>query len=357
MTEYYQPATGAAETKAVASALESGTLSTGEIVEVFESEFADFCGRDQAAAVASGSIALEFALLASPLQPGDGVLLSAFNCPAVLYAVVRSGYDPVFADIDPETLSLEPNAVESVLDDRDDVAALLSTPLYGLPASLDVLQSIAKSSDMVLITDFCQAPGAIYDDKPVGSYGDVGVCSFGATKNITTGEGGCIVGDSRYVNYAREARSNAAISSVDRPTSVRMSDIAASIGRTQLRRYPDLLANRRAAAAIYHKRLPSEVVPQHIPEKATHVYHRFPVCVEDRAALTEFLDEQDIPFSIEIDTPLYDYDIIDSSRGSGDFPGTKAALKETVLLPMHSKIDTDDVIDVSNEISSFYSSA
>lgn len=355
MVEYYRPATGTAESEAVADALGSGTLSTGEIVEEFESEFADFCGRGQAAAVASGSVALEFALSASPLESGEGVLVSPFNCPAVLYAIVRAGYRPLFADIDPTTLALDADHVNAVLDESNDVAALLLTPSYGLAASFDELQSVAKSRDLVLITDFCQAPGAIYDGKPVGSYGDVGVCSFGATKNITTGEGGIVVGNDRYVDYAREARSNAQISSIDRPTSVRMSDIAATIGRVQLDKYPDLLATRRAAADAYRDTLPKEVVPQSLPDVATHVYHRFPVRVEKRATLVSFLDERKIPFSIEIETPLYEYDASAGSNVTNGLPGTETAVEETILLPIHSEIDASDTAAIGDEISSFYS--
>ncbi|TYL38940.1 aminotransferase DegT [Natronococcus pandeyae] len=351
MVTFYRPATGTAEATAVADALETGTLSTGEIVEQFESEFASFCGRDEGVAVASGSIALEFALSGAPLERDDGIVVSPFNCSAVLYSVLRSELTPVFADIDPETLALDPAAVERVLDERDDVTALLLTPSYGLPASFDPLQSLADDHDLVVVNDFCQAPGATYDGDPVGSYGDVAICSFGATKNITTGEGGMLVGDDHYAEYASERRSNDAVDSTRQPLSARMSDVAASIGRVQLERYPDLLEQRRAVAAAYRETLPEIVTPQPVPDRVTHAYHRFPVRTPDREALTAFLERRGIPYSIEVETPLYDYD---AAPGTTDaLPGTEAAIDETVLLPMHPGLTPATAAAISESIASF----
>jgi dTDP-4-amino-4,6-dideoxygalactose transaminase len=187
MIPFYKPGVGQPEIDAIATEISRGILSTGEVVEKFESEFAAFCGRPRSIAVTSGSVALEFALEISSIDPGDQILVSPFNCSAVLYAIVRSDLQPVFVDIDPQSLSMDPEHARTILKTSENITGLLLTPTYGLPPALDSLLDLADRHNLTVVNDFAQAVGATHRGDPIGSFGDIGVCSFGATKNITTG--------------------------------------------------------------------------------------------------------------------------------------------------------------------------
>lgn len=354
MYSFYSPSTGSAEADAVADLLERGVLSTGERVEAFEAAFADLCGASHAVAVTSGSVALELALDAAGLRPGDGVVVSPFNCTAVLYSLRRRGLVPLFADVDEGTYNLDPEAVEAALESRPDARGLLLTPTYGLPAGVEALTSLAAEYDLTVINDFCQAPGAEVDGRPVGSYGSLGVCSFGATKNITTGEGGMVVtDDAGLAREVRATRSNSGVDREDPPTNVRMSDVEAAIGLVQLDRYPDLLARRRDVANAYRESLPSAVVPQAVPADTSHAYHRFAVRVPDRDALQAALADAGVETSVGIEKPLYEFKCVEAAARS-QCPRTEGLLSEYLLLPMHAGLDAAAARDIAGTIASFY---
>jgi dTDP-4-amino-4,6-dideoxygalactose transaminase len=180
MVSLGSPRTGAEEITAVSELLAEGELSIGDTVKTFEESFAEFTGRDHAAAVSSGSVALELALEVSDLKKGDTVILSPFNCAAMLYSVVRQNLQPTFCDIQISGYSLSPESLDETLDETAADGVIL-THLYGQPCDLDEIGRIAEAHDLTVINDFAQAVGAEYDGRDIGNYGDLGVCSFGAT--------------------------------------------------------------------------------------------------------------------------------------------------------------------------------
>jgi len=205
------PQLSADAVRRVESVLEDGRLADGPEVRAFEEEFAAYCGTDDAVATANGTTALHAALEAIGLEDGDAVITSPFSFVASANAIRLAGGNPVFADIDPETYTLDPADVERVLAERDDIVGILPVHLYGLPADMPALCDIADEFDLFVLEDACQAHGAKVDGERVGTFGDAACFSFYPTKNMTTAEGGMIVTDrddvaERAASYANHGR-------------------------------------------------------------------------------------------------------------------------------------------------------
>ena len=341
MIRFYRPDTGRQELEAIRDPVEKGALSTGEYVGDFERAFADFCGRSGGVAVASGSVALELALDALDIPDGGGILVSPFNCSAVIYAIERANLAPVFADISLATLNLCPDAVRRTLDQRDDIVAALLTPSYGLPEESETVDAL-ESHDLTIVNDCCQTPGATVDGTPASTRGRVAVCSFGATKNLTTGEGGMVLADdAELLDGIREQRTNSGVDRADPPTNVRMSDIEAAMGLAQLERYPEMLEQRCRIASIYREELPETVTTQSVASQVRHVYHRFPVLTNQRSDLQRRLSAADIEARPGITKLLSEYAVAEGSS-HGELDCATTATSTCLLLPMHSCLDDKD---------------
>ena len=337
------PFVGEQEIEAVTELLAKGHLSIGDVVSTFENDFSDFIGRTGGAAVASGSVALELALSVQGFDPGDGIVLSPYNCGAILYSPMREDLIPVFADINPETCNLDPNAVRKTIIEADvPVEGMLLTHLYGLPTDYEPLAKIASEFDLTVINDFAQAPGATYQGEPVGSLGDIGVCSFGATKNITTAEGGMVVSDDPGIlETVRTLRSNTGSETSELQRSVRMNDIEAAIGIEQISKYDEIKQRKRRIVSIYREGLPDEMVLQ--PDLSDRIddYHGFPIRSADRTQLINKLKNDGIATAPVYDTPLYEYDACLQSVDPSSFPNTESVADEVLLLPIHAQV-TDE---------------
>lgn len=352
------PRIGDREVAAVEAQLRSGDLSTGDVVGEFEAECAALAGRDHAAAVASGSVALELALEVADIDNGAGVVVSPYNCGAVLFSVLRTGAVPVFANLDPGTYGLDPGATVEAIEAADvRVDAILPVHLYGLPCKVDALERIATDRNLVLVEDFAQAPGARRDGRPAGSFGEVGVASFGATKNVTTAEGGVVVSDDRSLVEAVEARRSSAGGVTDVvPRSVRMNDVEAAIGCEQLSKYDEILDAKRTAARIYDDRLPDDLVLPPTADDATHVYHGYPVLTDRRDELADFLAGRGIESAAVYDTPLHEYPQVDppSHDSSETFPESRRVADRVLLVPIHGSITAEDAHTVADAVVDFF---
>jgi len=353
MVSLGSPRTGEDEIEAVSTLLSRGELSVGNVVEEFEESFRDFTSTRDAAAVSSGSVALELALEVSDLQEGDKVLVSPFNCAAVLYSLIRQSLQPVFCDIREDSYNIDPDFVKSELAQQD-VDGILLTHLYGQPCEMDRLTELARDNDLTVVNDFGQSPGASYDGNNIATYGDVGVCSFGATKNITTAEGGIVVSNNKeYTERVRILRSNTNGDFETPLRSVRMNDIEAAIGVQQLKKYDNIVAEKRKIAEYYLNKLTTNVVlPETLPHR-TNVYHAFPIRAQDNIGLMEFLSKRDVETSVVYDKPLYDYNIapsVDTYR----FPNTERVTDEVIILPIHSNLTEDEVNKVVSKVNSYF---
>jgi perosamine synthetase len=244
-----------AEIDAVTTVLRTTHLSLGPELQAFESALAKYHGMPHAVAVSSGTAGLHVALLTLGIGPGDEVIVPSFAFIAVANAVLQAGAIPVFADIDPATLNLDPQCVEEAITSRTRAMVVVHT--FGVPAPMDLLRTIAKHHNLVILEDACEALGAVFHGQPVGAFGDLSVFGFYPNKQLTTGEGGAVL--ARSADHARRLRSlrNQGRTGTDwldhaEPGyNYRLSELACALGRVQLSRLAEMLTLRCKAAERY----------------------------------------------------------------------------------------------------------
>lgn len=258
-----------AEIEAVTAVLRTNTLSLGPRLEEFESLLVERHGGTSAIAVSSGTAALHLAIRALNLGKCDEVILPSFTFIAVANALLYEGVTPVFVDIDPVTLNIDPAAVEAAITPR--TRAILIVHTFGIPAELDILCHIAQRHNLFVIEDACEAIGATYHGKPVGTFGDIAVFGFYPNKQITTGEGGALlVRDQRIALRIRAMRNqgrytgNNWFQHRELGFNYRLSELACALGIVQLKRLDSILAARTTVAAYYQQRL-AHISPIQLP--------------------------------------------------------------------------------------------
>ena len=252
-----RPVLGSEEEAGVVEVLRSGRLSLGPRVPEFETAFADWLGAAHASAVSSGTAGLHLALRASGVSDGDQVVTSPFSFVASANVIVYERARPVFADIDPVTLNLDPSAAAAAVTDR--TAAILPVHIFGYPAELPAFERLERP----LVEDACEALGARYGDGTrVGARGHPAVFGFYANKQLTTGEGGMVtLGDLALKERIDSERNQGRAPDMDwldhdrLGFNYRLSDVACALGLAQLRRLDDLLARRARVAEAYRAAL------------------------------------------------------------------------------------------------------
>ncbi len=244
------------EEELVLEVLRSGRLSLGPTIERFEEAFAEIVGAPHAAAVSSGTAGLHLLAHASGLGPGDEVITTPYSFAATANCFIYEGATPVFADVDPQTLNLDPAAVEAAITER--TRAIIAVDIYGYPCELEPLRELAGRHGLVLFDDACQAFGAHYKEAPVGSHGTSCVFAFYPNKQITTGEGGVVTTHSEdewrllksLRNHGR-ADGGGWLEHARLGFNYRLNDVAAALGLGQLEKLDEILELRAAAARRY----------------------------------------------------------------------------------------------------------
>ncbi|MFB6079799.1 MAG: DegT/DnrJ/EryC1/StrS family aminotransferase [Haloferacaceae archaeon] len=349
------PRIGEAERAAVERVLDSGRLADGPEVRAFEDEFAAVAGTDRAVATANGTAALVTALRALGIGAGDRVLTSPFTFVATANAVRLCGATPVFVDVDPATFDLSPDALaEAVAADPDAYDAVIAVHLYGLPADVGAIGRICDRHDLALIEDAAQAHGARYGGDPVGSFGDVAAFSFYSTKNMTTGEGGMVVTDrddvadaaARFVNHGRDGSGDR---HVEVGHNLRMTSVAAAIGRVQLDRLPEFTAARREHAARLTDRLADAPVwTPWVPDDREHVFHQYTVRHEARDRLADALADAGVDTGVYYPTPVNRQPAYPDA--GGDTPVADRVAASVLSLPVHPGLTDADVDAVADAV-------
>ena len=234
------------EINAVIEVLKSGMLAHGKEVEAFEREFADYLGIKHSIAVANGTTALDVALKSLKIGPGDEVITTPFTFIASSNSILFQGAKPVFADIDPKTFNLDPNDVLEKINKK--TRAIVVVHLYGQPADMKAFKEIAEDYNLYLIEDCAQAHGAEFEEQKVGTFGDIATFSFYPTKNMTTGEGGIVLTNddelARRADLIRNHGQRKKYLHEELGYNLRMTNIAAAIGRVQLRKLDEWNSKR-----------------------------------------------------------------------------------------------------------------
>src|SRR6266576_2596646 len=246
----------------VLEVLRSGRLSLGPAVDRFEEAFAEKVGVPYAAAVSSGTAGLHLLCVLAGIQAGDEVITTPYSFAASANCFIYEGGVPVFADVDPRTLNMDPRAVEAAVTSR--TKAIVAVDIYGYPCELDELHAIADRHGLALIDDSCEALGAEYRGAPLGSHGTSGVFAFYPNKQLTTGEGGMVVTHSeeewhliRSLRNQGRPEPGGWLEHVRLGFNYRLSDVAAALGIGQLERIDEILARRSEAAGRYTELLGS----------------------------------------------------------------------------------------------------
>ena len=244
-----KPFIGAREKQLVMDAMDSGWVSSiGKYIDEFEANFARYCGTEYALAVSNGTTGLHLALAALDLQPGDEVIVPDLTFVATANAVAYTGATPVLADIDADTLCIDPGSVKSLITER--TKAIIPVHLYGHPADMDALTEIGAAHGLDIIEDAAEAHGAEYRGRRVGGLGKCGVFSFYGNKVITTGEGGMLTtNDQAFYLRAKRLRDHAMHPQrryfhEERGFNYRITNLQAALGVAQLERIDDFLDRR-----------------------------------------------------------------------------------------------------------------
>jgi perosamine synthetase len=266
-----------AEIDAVTAVLRTPHLSLGPELPAFEAALAAYCSVPHAVAVTSGSAGLHLALLTLGIGEGDEVIVPSFAFVALANTVLQVRATPVFAEIDPLTLNLDPSSVEHAVTPR--TRAILAVHTFGVPADMDALQAIARRCHLALIEDACEAIGAEFDGQRAGSFGDLAVLGFYPNKQLTTGEGGAVLArdpahDARLRSLRNQGRNTTGnwLDQAELGYNYRLSEMACALGRVQLGRIEEMLALRQAAAERYNALLNPilglELPPLTLPRRA-----------------------------------------------------------------------------------------
>lgn len=340
-----RPSVGQEEIQAVTEVLRSGQLAEGPCVDRFEKSMAAFMGIAGGVAVSSGTVALELALRALGVGPGDNVILPSYVCAAPWLAVQRVGAQGRLVDVDPETFNIDPQKARKARTAR--TRAIIVPHMFGLPADLSALQALG----VPLIEDCAHTLGATERDRAVGTVGALAVCSFYATKLLCTGEGGMVLSnDGALLEKVRALRAyDGAPSLVTASCNYKMTDVQAAIGLAQLTRFPAFLARRAELAVLYRAHLSSNLyrLPV-VPEGRTHIYYRFVLKVPSEAQaaqdLTSFiarLDRQGIQCRKPVFRPLHRY--LDLTG----FPVSDEADQTALSVPLYPTMEDADVVRVA----------
>ncbi len=254
-----RPSISALEIEYVTDAVKSGWVSSlGPYIDRFEAGFAQFCGVDHAISVSNGTVAIHLALVSMGVGVGDEVIVPDLSFIATANAVLMAGATPVFCDIDPYTLGIDPNMIETLITSR--TKAIIPVHLYGHPADMTAILTVAERHGLTVVEDAAEAHGASIYNRPVGSWGTCATFSFYGNKNLTTGEGGMIVtSDSVLAARCRKLRDHAMSSSKrywhdELGYNYRMTNLQAALGCAQLDRVQELLDGRQRLFDLYRDR-------------------------------------------------------------------------------------------------------
>ena len=343
-----RPVIGEAEIDAAVRVLRSGMVVQGPEVAAFEQEFGEIVGGRHCVAVNSGTSALQLSLMALGYGPGDEIIVPSFSFAASANAVRLVGATPVFADIEPGSFCLDPDAVAAAITPR--TVAIMPVHLYGHPAAMDRLMPIAERHGLAVVEDAAQAHAAALNGRSVGSIGTAGCFSFYPTKNMHSLEGGMIStadpGLARTLRLLRNQGMEQRYQNEIVGANMRMTDVAAAIGRVQLGQLGGWTEKRRANAAYLDARLTGVTVPP-VAEGARHVYHQYTIRVRgDRDAFQAGLKELGIGNAVYYPTPIHKlrpYLTEDGKVGDWKLPETDRAADEVVSLPIFPSLTQEQL--------------
>ncbi|MDM7935294.1 MAG: DegT/DnrJ/EryC1/StrS family aminotransferase [Methanothrix sp.] len=356
-----KPIIGEEEIAAVVEVLRSGMLAQGEAVARFEEMFARYIGAKHAVAVGNGTIALDLALKALGLRPGDEVITPAFTFIATANCVLYQGMRPPFADVDARTFNIDPEDLAERITPR--TRAVIGVHLYGQPFDLRAVQEICDDKGLFLVEDCAQAHGAEFEGRKVGTFG-IGCFSFYPTKNMTTGEGGMITteddGLAARLRLLRNHGDTGKYNHVALGYNYRMTNLQAAIGLAQLSRLEGFTEKRIENARQLDRGISIEgITTPYRAENVRHVYHQYVVRVEDelhasRERLMEHLQGRGVASAVHYPRAVYEQPLYrDMGLGDARCPVSEEVSRRVLSLPVHPALSKEDVGYIAESINCF----
>ena len=357
-----------ADIEAVADVLRSDWLTTGPKVGEFEEAFAEATGAEHAVAVTNGTAALHAAIAALEIGPGDEVIVTPMTFAASANAVLYEGGTPIFADVEPDTLLLDPETVEARVTER--TRAVVAVDYAGQPCDYDAIREVTDRHGLALVSDACHALGGSYRGRPVGSLGDLSTFSLHPVKPMTTGEGGVITTSDAELARSMRVFRNHGITTDHRQRSeqggffyemvslgynYRLTDVQCALGLSQLDRLPTWVRQRQALAQRYDAALAGHeaVRTLTVRDGVEHAYHLYMVELEletltaDRAEVFAALRAEGVGANVHyIPVHLHPYYRDRFGYGPGVCPVAEAAYERLITLPLFPAMTASDVDDV-----------
>ena len=353
------PPVGREEAEAAREAVATTRLSMGRSVRKFETAVAEYAGRRHAVAVSNGTDALELAIRLLGIGPDDEVLVSALSYIATVNCIVRVGAIPVFCDVVPETLNIDPRDARSRVTTR--TRAMIVADYCGFAVDYDGIEPLCRDSNIELIVDGAQSIGTTHRGRPALGIGHVATTSFHSAKIITTGEGGMVLfDDDGLVELARRIRGQGEVPGQKYIHDTlgfnhRITDVQGAIGVVQMSRLADLLAARARHAARYHEGLADLAgvdLVSAMPE-TTPAWFTLPILVNDRDLLADELRSLGIETRSLYPIPTYSQPIPEYPRGVGPLPAAEVAATRVLILPLFAQMTDVQIDDVLGAVRRF----
>jgi perosamine synthetase len=341
-----KPTISAEEIKAAADTLGNLELTVGTKVGEFEKAFSDYIGMNSVA-TSSGTSALHLTLIAIGIAKNDEVIIPSYTCIAVALPVLYQQAKPILADVSDEyNISVED--VKKKITNK--TKAIIVPHMFGYPADLNEIKELCEENNVYLVEDCAQAIGATYQDKKVGTVGDISIFSFYATKMMTTVQGGMVcTNNSEWIQIIKDLRYHDQCRSLDDNDprvkySYMMSDVGAVIGVIQLKKLDYFITRRREVASIYREKLDDKVVhPQESNEKKD-VYSRYVIRTSfNPSEIIAKMREQNIICERMYVPPLHRRVLVEKFNSNAEFPKTEAILDSAVSLPVYPSLRDEEV--------------
>lgn len=357
--------------------LDSAAFINGPEVQAFQHELEEYLGVKHVIPCANGTDALQIAMMALDLKPGDEVITADFTFAATVEVIALLGLTPVLVDVDPVTFNIDVEAIARAITSK--TKAIVPVHLFGLSADMEPILDLAKKHNLYVIEDNAQAIGAPYtfSDGRVaqtGTMGEIGTTSFFPSKNLGCyGDGGALFtndDDLAYklrgiVNHGMYERYHHDVVGVNS----RLDSMQAAVLRAKLPNLDNYNKARRKAARLYSEKLAgleNVITPTGVQDDTAdaygicenHVFHQYTLRLKntDRDALVTYLQSKDIPCGVYYPIPLHmQKAYADSRYNEADFPVTNALVKEVISLPMHTELDEEQIVYITNHIKEFLS--
>lgn len=351
---------------AIQEVVNSTAFINGPAVKNFQEDLEKYLGVKHVIPCANGTDALQVAMMALGIKPGDEVITTNFTFIATAEVIALLGFTPVVVDVDPHTFNIDPQSVRKAITPR--TRAIVPVHLFGQCADMDAMLEIAREFNLFIIEDACQAIGADYlfadgTRKKAGTIGHVGCTSFFPSKNLGCyGDGGAIFTNNDelaaqlkvVVNHGMTVRYHHDYVGVNS----RLDSIQAAVLKVKLARLDEYAKSRNQAADFYDnafKNHPKLQIPVRF-EKSTHVFHQYTLVTEgvDRDALQQFLTGKEVPAMIYYPIPLHmQKAYLDPRYKEGDFPVTEHLCKTVISLPMHTELDEEQLQYITSAVLEF----